>query len=312
MQCAAAERGSTGCKQVPLLHTRHTWACLLAAGFSSNCTLRPDKPPCVCLCVSALNFICALSSAVCRWYLPAHQTHVSLPLHFDYAAGPSAAGAWLPLLRQTPLTAVLTPPAHQHPLTTPAALSFQGSLGPGGSFSVASSNADGSNPGGVLGFGRQLGFLGLGFGPASRAVAASSRQRGGRSWLGLGFGRSRNNRKSNAAAPGTTDGAVFRAGGVDVGSGVVVPEREWLVPSWGRMGMAVELEMPLRPEPDLVQVRLLNKGLSCCFSRLVLCVLCLRLQQLLDGVGVRHDWLQSVSSRVLLAWGCVGGAWAWQ
>jgi hypothetical protein len=33
----------------------------------------------------------------CRWYLPAQQTHVSLPLLFDYAAGPSAAGAWLPL-----------------------------------------------------------------------------------------------------------------------------------------------------------------------------------------------------------------------
>jgi hypothetical protein len=43
-----------------------------------------------------------LAPAFCRWYLPAQQTHVSLPLHFEYAAGPSAAGAWLPLLRQSP------------------------------------------------------------------------------------------------------------------------------------------------------------------------------------------------------------------
>jgi hypothetical protein len=197
----------------------------------------------------------------CRWYLPAQQTHVSLPLHFDYAAGPAAAGAWLPLLRQTPLTATLTPPPNQQPLSAAAAaLSFQGNLGPGGSFSVASSDADGSAGG--LGFGRQLGFLGLGFGPVSRAAdrgGPNSRQRSGsRGWFGLGFGRSSSSRgrgKGNAAAPGTTDGAVFRAGGVDVGSGVVVPEGEWLVPSWGRMGLAVELEMPRHPEPDLVQVR---------------------------------------------------------
>ncbi|KAF6264817.1 hypothetical protein COO60DRAFT_22651 [Scenedesmus sp. NREL 46B-D3] len=193
----------------------------------------------------------ALLVLLARWYLPAQHAHVSLPLHFDYAAGPAAAGAWLPLLRQTPATAVLTPPPHQQPLSAAAALSFQGSLGPGGSFSVASETAGGGSGGG-LGFGRQLGFLGLGFGPASRAAggAAGGRQRSSRGWL-RGFGRRGGKASERGAAAA---GAARRGAGVDVGSGVVVPEAEWLVPGWGRMAVAVELEVPRQPQPDLVQL----------------------------------------------------------
>lgn len=146
-----------------------------------------------------------------------------LPLYMDYAAGPSAAGAWVPLLRNTPLTATLTPPSHQRPPPAASGISMQGS------FSLGADS----------GFGSQLGFLGLGFGPGSRAVARQS----SRGWLG----RSKGARQQRSSSSGA-------ARGVDVGSGVVVPEGDWLVPLWGRLGLQVELEVPRWPESDLVQV----------------------------------------------------------
>jgi hypothetical protein len=38
---------------------------------------------------------------LCRWYLPAHEARHTLPLHFDYAAGPAAIVVWALLLQHT-------------------------------------------------------------------------------------------------------------------------------------------------------------------------------------------------------------------
>ncbi|KAF8065764.1 hypothetical protein HT031_002824 [Scenedesmus sp. PABB004] len=170
-----------------------------------------------------------LAVLLARWYLPAHVTAASLPLHLDYAAGAGAARAWAPLLRATPLTAALSPPPPP-PGRAPGApgapgLTFTGSLGPGGSFSVAS--PDGGQQGSLLGPG----------GDAAAAAAGAPRRRG------AGGG---------AAAGG---GGAAAAGGVDVGGGAVVPAADWLVPLQGRTRVVIDLTLPAWPEADLLQAR---------------------------------------------------------
>lgn len=52
----------------------------------------------------------------------------------------------------------------------------------------------------------------------------------------------------------------------DIGNGVFVPEGDWLVPMRGETQLAVELEMPGWPEPDMVQVRqyaCINREYAC-------------------------------------------------
>jgi hypothetical protein len=114
------------------------------------------------------------------------------------------------------LTASLTPPAIRSASRTAAAA--------GGS-----SNADTLQGAG--------GFLGLGASPANRLRSSGSSG-------GSGSG-SRGRRRGGSSSSSS---------GVDVGGGVRVPERDWLVPPHGKMQLTVELDMPDWPEPDLVQV----------------------------------------------------------
>lgn len=181
-------------------------------------------------------------------------------MHFDYAAGPSAAGAWIPLLRTSPITATLSPP-HQRVSAAAAGLSpiqIQGNLGPGSSLSFSSSGSSSSGAATAGFWGHEGGFLGLGFGPASRAAAAASKSKvtASSGWFRRSrakAGKGSSSRRSTSSSSSGVGGGLF--GGVDVGVGVYVPERDWLVPLWGRMGMKVVLEMPGWPETDLVQVR---------------------------------------------------------
>jgi hypothetical protein len=63
-------------------------------------------------------------------------------------------------------------------------------------------------------------------------------------------GRARRRRRAAArAAAAATSGVQY-----DVGTGVSLPDGDWLVPLKGATQLAVELEMPGSPQPDMVQV----------------------------------------------------------
>jgi hypothetical protein len=66
----------------------------------------------------------------------------------------------------------------------------------------------------------------------------------------LHAGRARRRRRAAArAAAAATSGVQY-----DVGTGVSLPDGDWLVPLKGATQLAVELEMPGSPQPDMVQV----------------------------------------------------------
>ena len=127
---------SRACVGSPALHTSH------------------QHPPCMCLFMLML-----LPSLPCRWYLPAHEASHSLPLHFDYAAGPAAAVVWVPLLKPSHLADSLSPPSKPY---TAAAAGLRGFLTPSSSSSYGRQSSSSS------------GRTGLGFSPLSRHSSSGS------------------------------------------------------------------------------------------------------------------------------------------
>lgn len=225
-------------------------------------------------------------------------------MHFDYAAGPATAGAWLPLLHPSPLTAALSPPPHRVSAAAAgfAPIQIQGSLGPGSTISLSSSSSSNNKGTAVAtaqpaGFwGQDGGFLGLGFSPASRAAVKQGNRSG---WL-----RRKGRGSSSSSSSVSSSGGL--PGGVDVGSGVFVPEKEWLVPQWGKMGLSVELELPGWPETDLVQVRPLlllaatqNPTHSCKQCELLLS----------DPCSWHHTVFSGISHLVKVVLCFLGGIW---
>lgn len=169
-----------------------------------------------------------------RAYLPSHKARHNLPLHFDYAAGPSQAMVWVPLLKPCPLADSLSPPAKPY---TAASAGLRGFLTPGSSS-----------------YSRRSKISGLGFSPVSRhsSGGAADNSTTDGLWARIS-GRSRRRRRAAARAAAAADSSVMH----DVGNGVSVPEGDWLVPLWGETQLAVELEMPGWPQADMVQVSLL-------------------------------------------------------
>jgi len=185
----------------------------------------------------------------CRWYLPAHEPRHVLPVHFDYSAGRQAQ-VWMPLLKPSPLAESLSPPAKPY---SPAAAGLRGLLTTSSSSPRSSSS--------------KFRTSGFGFSPASRfrssSSASSSSSNGTRdSFWARVSGASRRRRRAAARAAAASAAAVMH----DIGNGVSVPEGDWLVPMRGETQLAVELEMPGWPEPDMVQVRqyaCINREYAC-------------------------------------------------